>query len=138
MVKNISKIYTYSENIKCVVCNSSYTYIAIDKRSGIGYPFWITHKDGKICKKCYNKLKSNIKYKYIRYKYRHLFFCGIRLFLSFELPRDKCEICNKNKDDVKKMDRHHYFYCRIMPWACTISVCGICHQSIIHKKKNRK
>jgi|SRR5687768_16153226 len=117
------------ENI-CIICGSNETYT----RKGSKTPLWLNYKDGKICKKCYNKLVVDTKkYDRSRLKYRRLHFCGIGLLLSFELYRDKCEICGITKDKTDRIERHHYFYCVIMPWCCTIAICRSCHAKITHK-----
>ena len=100
---------------------------------------WYTYENGKICHKCHNRLVVNTKYKHNKLKSRRITFQGLDIDLTFDLSREKCEMCGITKDNTKKIDRHHYFYCIIMPWACTISICSSCHQKT-HKKiqKNEK
>lgn len=131
-------ISDYNKDTKCYICGSKETYIQV--RNGKGSPIWHNIEHGKICNKCHKKWfvtseyrkQSNEKNK----KYR-LDYLGINLFLSFELPKNSCEICGISKNQGKKIDRHHYFYCRIMPWACTISVCSSCHTKIGNTGKIR-
>jgi len=126
-------ISEYNKHTICAICGSNETYIQI--RNGRGTPQWNNYKDGKICSRCHHKLYEPKEKKKLRNKnnskYR-LDYCGINLLLSFQLPRNICEVCGKTKKEIK-IDRHHYFYIRIMPWACTISICGTCHQNITHK-----
>lgn len=123
--------YTNKDTI-CSNCGSNETYIRI--RNGKGYPMWYNYNNGKICHKCHNTLVVNIKYKRLKLKSRRLSFKGIDTDLSFDLPREKCEVCDITKKH-RKIDRHHYFYCIIMPWACTISICTSCHGKISVKNK---
>ncbi len=125
------------ENI-CIECGNNKTYIKI--RNGRGSPVWYNYKGGKICQNCYSRIvlapkhnkKNNEKLKWYRLDYM-----GINLLLSFELPRNRCEVCGILKGQGQKIHRHHYFYCVIMPWACTISICNSCHTKITHEGKVR-
>lgn len=120
----------------CANCGSDKTYVQI--RNGRGTPFWHNHEGKKWCSRCYNNFIAAPKYrkqnnkKSIAYRLEYL---GTNLFLSFKLPKDKCEICGVTKEQGKKIARHHYFYCRIMPWSCTISICNSCHSTVTHKGK---
>lgn len=130
---NISiPISDYNKSTTCFLCGSNKTTIQI--RRNRGTPVWHNYENNKICNRCYDKLisKLNPEKKKIRNKKNSIYrlsFLGLHLFLSFELPKDICELCNKTKDEVL-IHRHHYFYCRIMPWACTIPICNICHAKI--------
>lgn len=133
-------ISDYHKNTICINCGSKETYIRV--RNGKGYHSWYNYKDGKICGKCHSKLVVNInRDRHKKYDGREIRFCGTNITLSFILPREKCEICGITRKE-SLIHRHHYFYCRIMIWACTISLCNSCHQKIDktgkkYKKKNK-
>lgn len=127
---------TNDKKYTCSNCSSTETYISI--RKGRGTPIWHNYNGNKLCNKCYQKLVSAPKYRKKhneRLKSYRLDYIGINLYLSFILPKDKCEICGILKGQGKKIDRHHYFYCRIMPWVCTMSVCNSCHGNITNENE---
>ncbi len=106
------KISDYNKGIICLICKTDKTHIKI--RKGKGSPVWYNYKDSKICQNCYNKLTKYPKTLNDKKSLYRLDYCGINLFLSFQLPKESCEICNITKKD-RIIHRHHYFYCRIMP-----------------------
>lgn len=122
----------------CSKCSSTETYIKI--RNNRGSPVWYFLDNGdRVCSRCYNRLivypKHGKRHNKRLMDYR-LDYCGINLLLSFPLPRDKCEVCSVTRKD-RLIHRHHYFYCIIMPWACTISICNSCHSKITNKERSR-
>lgn len=122
-------ISDYNKDTVCSICNSNKTSVIV--RNNRGSPLWLNYKGGKICVNCNNKLKKYPKELNLKKTKYRLDYKGINLFLSFQLPREKCELCGILKDKKgKNIHRHHYFYIRIMPWACTISICSSCHTKI--------
>ena len=129
---------TNKNEYTCSNCGSDKTYIKI--RNNRGTPVWHIHNGNRLCRKCYEKLihapKYRKKHNEEQKQYR-LSFGGIHLSLSFILPRDRCDICGISKGQGLKIDRHHYFYCVIMPWSMTIPICSKCHAKITHEGKVR-
>lgn len=80
------------------------------------------------------------------------------IYLGWSPRRGKCQKCNKkigdgyfsNRDKnrneldhlrlvfLKRTEMHHYFYLVIMPWACCIEVCQVCHVNIDGRINNIK
>jgi hypothetical protein len=141
-IKKTNGLYgiTLTNNIEyiCSNCGSNKTYIYI--KNNRGSPCWHFHNGNRLCSRCYYRLISTPKrrkgYNDEQKKYL-VAFCGIRLSLSFQLPRDICEICGITKGQGMKIHRHHYFYCRILPWSMTISVCNSCHSKITESEKGK-
>jgi len=128
---------TNTNKYTCSNCSSTETYIKI--RNKRGTPVWHIRNGNRLCEKCYNKLVHTPKYKkkiHDKNNPQRIVFCGKTYHLSFKLPRDRCEICGVTR---KEMDihRHHYFYCRIMIWCCTIPVCNSCHMKMKRKERRR-
>lgn len=126
----------------CSNCGSNKTLIEIYNNKSIAR--WYHNKDDYnklLCCSCYWKIypqpKNQRRKNWNRIKNRRLDFCGITIILSFELPREICEICGITRK-LKRIDRHHYFYCIIMPWACTTSICKKCHGRISQSKIKQK
>lgn len=120
----------------CSNCGSEKTHITKE-----GWEQWYHRKDDYnklLCCSCYWKIypqpKEDKRKHWNNIKNNRLDFCGVNIILSFPLPRDICEVCDITKKE-RRIDRHHYFYCRIIPWACTISICKKCHGKITNKGK---
>lgn len=115
---------------KCLNCNSTKTHIYKDGRKQ-----WHLYKDGRLCKKCFNNLIQNPK---LNKKWNGLAirFLGIRIFLSFNPRKGYCSWCPSNIFDgtTERTHMHHWFYVRILPWACTEEICNSCHTTH-HQRK---
>lgn len=100
--------------------------------------------EGWICLKHYNRLIGNPK-QTIEYRRKYnkiswsktLWFCNKPVYVGFVVRKGICERCGrKNGDKFIKTrggigtiltHKHHYFYLRIMVWACTEEICNLCH-----------
>jgi hypothetical protein len=118
----------------CYSCGSNTTYIRPSySRTKKPTEMWTFNVDkddkiiGCLCKKCYDhffKNRPNLKEVNRNYQERCIDYLGLHILLSFKLTRDKCEVCGASNC---KIERHHYFYLRTMPWACTMQLCTKCH-----------
>lgn len=134
-----SVVITIQKNkYSCYSCGSDKTYIrpsySMTKKPTEMWSFNVDDKGkiiGCLCKKCYDhffKFRPNLKQINRQYQEHSIDYLGLHILLSFKLSREKCEECGAVREiDCQKIERHHYFYLRTMPWACTMALCTICH-----------
>ena len=115
------------EDRECHYCGSHKT--RVNKK---GIPYWNKNKPTPyfLCQKCFCHL---FNYKYEKIRLQHLIrFFGLKIRLGWNPRKGFCSKCGTSKDGWKT-HMHHWFYLRIMPWACTMELCCTCH-NLIHEK----
>lgn len=121
---------------KCLFCDKT-------ERNETGWKeHWRKYKDGYVCNTHYQKYVNNPRrpkeYYYNSRKQiqqRIIEFCKLDIILTFNPRKGYCKLCSNNIHDgsCKLTSLHHWFYLRIMPWACTIEICNSCHMKITRK-----
>lgn len=104
-----------SDKPQCRFCGSHKTYIYKNQEK------WYRDEDDQyICRWCYLKIIQNPSR-----NRRRMQFLNTAIIFPFIVRAGFCMM--KDCDGIMT-DRHHFFYCRVFPIACTIELCDMHHK----------